>query len=131
MKWFGKCVDYFFTGMGFGAISYVCILTFLYPGVGLTVKETVSVLGISGVIGFLSMIFKTDLPMSADFGIHLVGTFVLFMLMAIINHWSININSIVIFIFMYGIIWLICLLEQKKTVDRINDRIKKRNLKQK
>ena len=67
MKWFGKCIDYFFTGMGFGAICYVCIMTFLYPGVGLTVKETVSVLGISGIIGFLSMIFKTDLPMSKVF----------------------------------------------------------------
>ena len=129
MKWFGKCIDYFFTGMGFGAICYVCIMTFLYPGVGLTVKETVSVLGISGIIGFLSMIFKTDLPMSAAFAIHFIGTFILFMLMATINHWVINISSIVMFILMYVVIWLICLLEQKKTVTRINDRIKKRNLK--
>ncbi|MGS0678894.1 DUF3021 domain-containing protein [Lactobacillus johnsonii] len=129
MKWFGKCVDYFFTGMGFGAICYVCILTFFTPGIAPTVRETISVLGISGVIGLFSMIFKTDLPMSAAFAIHFVGTFILFILMAIINQWSINISSIVIFILMYGIIWLICLLEQKKTVNRINDRIKKRNLK--
>ena len=112
MKWFGKCIDYFFTGMGFGAICYVCIMTFLYPGVGLTVKETVSVLGISGIIGFLSMIFKTDLPMSAAFAIHFIGTFILFMLMATINHWVINISSIVMFILIYVVIWLICLLEQ-------------------
>ncbi|WP_242368693.1 DUF3021 domain-containing protein [Lactobacillus intestinalis] len=129
MKWFGKCVDYFFTGMGFGAICYVCILTFFNPGIAPTVRETISVLGISGVIGLLSMIFKTDLPMSAAFALHFVGTFILFIFMAIINQWSINISSIVIFILMYGIIWLICLLEQKKTVNRINDRIKKRNLK--
>ena len=129
MKWFGKCVDYFFTGMGFGAICYVCILTFLYPGIAPTVREMTSVLGISGVIGLLSMIFKTDLPMSAAFAIHFVGTFLLFILMTLVNHWSINLATLIMFIFTYGIIWLICLLEQKKTVNRINDRIKKRNLK--
>ena len=104
-------------------------MSFLYAGVGLTVNVFVSVLGISGIIGFLSMIFKTDLPMSAAFAIHFIGTFILFMLMATINHWVINISSIVMFILMYVVIWLICLLEQKKTVNRINDKIKKRNLK--
>lgn len=131
MKWFGKCVDYFFTGMGFGAISYVCILTFFNPGIAPTVKETISVLGISGVIGLLSMIFKTDLPMTVDFIIHLIITFVLFILMAVINNWEVSVRSVILFVLIYVIIWFICLLEQKKTVNRINDRIKKRNLKQK
>lgn len=131
MKWFGKCVDYFFTGMGFGTISYVCILTFFNPGVAPTVKETISVLGISGVIGLLSMIFKTDLPMTVDFVIHLIITFVLFLLMVVINNWEVSVRSVVLFVLIYVIIWFICLLEQKKTVNRINDRIKKRNLKQK
>lgn len=131
MKWLGKCVDYFFTGMGFGAICYVCILTFFNPGVAPTIKETISVLGISGVIGLLSMIFKTDLPMTVEFTIHLIITFILFLLMAVINNWEVSLRSVLLFVFTYVIIWLICLLEQKKTVNRINDRIKKRNLKQK
>lgn len=132
MKWFGKCVDYFFTGMGFGAISYVCILTFLYPGIAPTIRETTSVLIISGFIGLVSMIFETDLPMSIAIIVHFVGTFCLFVVMALINpRWVINISTIVVFVLIYVIIWLICLLEQKKTVNRINDRIKKRNLKQK
>lgn len=130
MKWLGKCVDYFFTGMGFGAISYVCILTFFNPGIAPTVKETTSVLIISGLIGLLSMIFETDLPMSLAVAIHFIGTFALFIVMALINpRWLINISTIVMFVFIYMVIWLICLLEQKKTVARINDRIKKRNLK--
>lgn len=70
MKWFSKFLDYFFTGMGFGAICYLCILTFFYPGVAPTVKETVSVLILSGAIGFISMIFRTDLSMSVALGIH-------------------------------------------------------------
>ena len=85
MKWLGKCVDYFFTGMGFGAISYVCILTFLYPGIAPTVRETTSVLIISGFIGLISMIFETDLPMSIAIIIHFVGIFCLFVVMALIN----------------------------------------------
>lgn len=126
MKWFGKCVDYFFTGMGFGAICYVCILTFFNSGVAPTVKETVSVLGLSGLIGFVSLIFKSDLPITISFIIHLVVTFVLFLLMGAINNWEISLRSILLFILTYIIIWLICLLEQKKTVNRINDRIRKR-----
>ncbi|KRM34124.1 hypothetical protein FC44_GL000342 [Lactobacillus intestinalis DSM 6629] len=59
-----------------------------------------------------------------------MGTFCLFVVMALINpRWVINISTIVVFVLIYVIIWLICLLEQKKTVNRINDRIKKRNLK--
>lgn len=127
MKWLGKCIDYFFTGMGFGAISYVCILTFLYSGTGLTTKGTISVLGISGAIGLISMIFKTELPMSAAFAIHLVGTFILFWIMCSINDWLVNTSSILLFIFIYALIWLICLLEQKKTINKINARIRKRN----
>lgn len=129
MKWFGKCVNYFFTGMGFGAICYVCILTFFNPGIAPTVKETLSVLCLSGVIGLVSMIFRTDLPITIAFAIHLIITFILFLLMAVINNWEVSLRSVLLFVFTYVIIWLICLLEQKKTVNRINDRIKKRNLK--
>ena len=118
MKWFGKCLNYFFTGMGFGAICYVCVLTFFNPGVAPTIKSTVSVLGISGVIGFLAMIFKTDLPIGGAIAIHFIG----------INQWQINVSSILLFLFIYIVIWIICLLEQKKTIDRINVRIKKRNI---
>ena len=128
MKWFGKCLNYFFTGMGFGAICYVCVLTFFNPGVPPTIKSTVSVLGISGVIGFLAMIFKTDLPIGGAIAIHFIGTFILFWVMCGINQWQINVSSILLFLFMYIVIWIICLIEQKKTIDRINVRIKKRNI---
>lgn len=109
--------------MGFGAICYVCVLTFFNPGVPPTIKSTVSVLGISGVIGFLAMIFKTDLPIGGAIAIHFIGTFILFWVMC-----GINVSSILLFLFIYIVIWIICLLEQKKTIDRINVRIKKRNI---
>ncbi|KRK28926.1 hypothetical protein FC29_GL001120 [Lactobacillus acidophilus DSM 20079 = JCM 1132 = NBRC 13951 = CIP 76.13] len=104
------------------------MLTFFNPGVAPTIKSTVSVLGISGVIGFLAMIFKTDLPIGGAIAIHFIGTFILFWVMCGINQWQINVSSILLFLFIYIVIWIICLLEQKKTIDRINVRIKKRNI---
>lgn len=131
MKWFSKLIDYFFTGMGFGAICYICILTFLNPGIAPTVKETISILILSGIIGLLSLIFRTDLPMGLAFGIHFVITFVLFGVMSLMNHWPISVVNILIYIVLYIIIWLIVILEQKKTVNRINAKIRTRNFSKK
>lgn len=126
MKKFGKYLDYFVTGMGFGAISYLCILTFIYPGVAPTSLSVISILGISGLIGILSMIFKTDLPIVIAIIIHLSGTFIAFVVMALINHWTIGIVSICLFCLIYLIIWLILIGEQKRTVDQLNAQIKAR-----
>lgn len=48
-----KFIKYFFTGMGFGAISYLCMLTFMYHQAAPTVIGTISVLALSGLIGIL------------------------------------------------------------------------------
>lgn len=126
MKKFGKYLDYFVTGMGFGAISYLCILTFIYPGVAPTSWGAISILGISGLIGILSMIFKTDLPITVAIIIHLIGTFIAFIVMALINHWTIGIASVGMFFLIYLIIWLILIGEQKRTINQMNARIKLR-----
>lgn len=124
MKKFGKYLDYFVTGMGFGAISYLCILTFIYPGTAPTSKGVISVFIISGLIGILSMIFRTDLPITIAIIIHLIGTFIAFAVMALINHWNIGIASICLFLLIYLIIWLILIGEQKRTINQLNTRIK-------
>ncbi len=126
MRRFSTCFQYFFTGMGFGAITYLCILTFFYDAAVLTVIGTTSVLLLSGLIGLLSMIMRTDLPFTISLAIHLVGTFFIFWLMVLINHWGLNWWNIFLFFLIYVIIWLICLLEQRTAVHRINDAIRKK-----
>lgn len=126
MKKFGKYLDYFVTGMGFGAISYLCVLTFIYPGVAPSRLGLISVLVISGLIGVLSMIFKTDLPITLAIFIHLVGTFIAFIVMALINQWNIGVVSICLFFLIYLIIWIILIGEQKRTINQLNARIRAR-----
>ena len=78
MRKFSKFLDYFFTGMGFGAICYLCILTFANPGVPPTAKGVVSIFILSGLIGILSMIFQTDLPLLSAIIIHFIGFYICF-----------------------------------------------------
>lgn len=124
MSRFSTSLKYFFTGMGYGAICFLCILTFFYPNVAPTARNTVSVLLLSGLIGILSMIMRTDLPLSVSLLIHLIGTFFIFWLMVSINQWGFNWWSILLFIVIYVVIWLICILEQRKAIDRINTAIR-------
>ncbi|WP_251716633.1 DUF3021 domain-containing protein [Lactobacillus agrestimuris] len=131
MKLFSKYVDYFFTGVGFGSICYLCILTFMYPGVAPTVKGVSSVFLLSGLIGIWSMIFKTDLSLISAIIIHFIGTFIIFLVMAYINAWRISWISIFIFVLAYIVIWIIIFLGQKKTISKINIKIKQRNLNRK
>ena len=77
------------------------------------------------------MIFKTDLPLLSAIIIHFIGSFILFLIMSFINNWLISWDSIFIFILVYIIIWLIILLEQRKTVNKLNAKIKQRNFNRK
>lgn len=129
MKLFSKCLDYFVTGMGFGAICYLCILTFSYPGVAPTIKGVSSVLLLSGLIGLLSMIFRTELPLLSAIIIHIIGTFILFLIMVLVNNWIMDWASIIVFILAYVIIWSVIILEQRKAINKINKKIIQRNKK--
>lgn len=124
MSRFSTFLKYLFTRMGYGDICFLCILTFIYPNVVPTARNTVSVLILSGLIGILSMIMHTDLPLSVSLLIHLIGTFFIFWLMVSINQWGFNWWSILLFIVIYVVIWLICILEQRKAIGRINAAIR-------
>lgn len=126
MKKIGKLLDYFMTGVGFGAIAYLLILTFVENGATPTPRGVVSIFIISGLIGILSMIFKTDLSLTLSLGVHLVGTFIAFLVMAIINNWQLGVPSISLFFSIYLVIWLILILEQKKTINQLNIKIRDR-----
>lgn len=131
MKLLGKCLLYSCVGIGIGAVCYLSILTFIYPGVAPTVLGLISVFVISALIGLLSMIFETDMPFTYAIGIHLVGTFLLYVIMNLINNWPINRWTVFIFVLVYLIVWLIVILTQGSKIHRLNMKIKQRNSKQK
>ena len=114
--------------MGFGATTYLIIITFASPSVP-TRLGVISVFIISGLIGILSMIFAMDVPPAIAFSVHIIGTFLLVLLMSWINKWPINFWLIGVFILVYVIIWLIVILSQVRIVKEINSSIKKRNAK--
>ena len=126
MRKLSNFINYFFTGVGFGAATYLIILTFAFPDVP-TRLGVISVFIISGLIGILSMIFAMDVPPAIAFSIHIIGTFLLVLLMSWINKWPINFWLIGVFILAYIVIWLIVIFSQVKTVKEINSSIKKRN----
>lgn len=128
MRKLSNFINYFFTGVGFGAATYLIILTFASPSIP-TGLGVISVLIISGLIGILSMIFAMDVPPAIAFSVHIIGTFLLVLLMCWINKWPINFCLVGVFVLVYIVIWLIIILSQRQTVKEINSSIKKRNAK--
>ena len=130
MKIWRKILDYFVTGIGFGAITYLLILGMLSDSVGdvdVPLKSVLIVFICSGLIGELSFLFQTDLSYLLALGLHLVGTLILFSIMMILNHWIINWQTLMIFILSYIVIWIIIRLTQERDIRKINQQIKKRS----
>lgn len=130
MKIWRKILDYFVTGIGFGAIMYLLILGMLSDSVGdvdVPLKSVLIIFICSGLIGELSFLFQTDLSYLLALGLHLVGTFILFSIMMILNHWIINWQTLMIFILSYIVIWIIIRLTQERDIRKINQQIKKRS----
>lgn len=127
MRLFGKCLLYGGIGIGIGAVCYLSILTFAYPGVAPIILGLISVFVISALIGLLSMIFETDLPFTYAIGIHLIGTFLLYGSMNLINKWPISRWTVFIFVLVYLIVWLFLILVQWDKINKLNAKIKRRN----
>lgn len=130
MKIWRKILDYFVTGVGFGAITYLLILGMVSDSVGdvdVPLKSVLIVFICSGLIGELSFLFQTDLSYLLALGLHLVGTFILFSIMMILNHSIVNWQTLLIFILVYIVIWIIIRLTQERDLRSINQQIKKRS----
>ncbi len=130
MKTWQKALDYFVTGMGFGAIIYLVILGVTYENIGelrVSLKSVFIVFVYSGLIGELSFLFETTLSYFWALILYLIGTFVLFSVMMLLNYWVIDWQTLLIFVIAYVIIWFVIILTQEKDIRRINQQIKKRN----
>ena len=116
----------FIRGMGYGSITYLAIIAFLTPNMTVSTTSVITVFVISGLIGELSFVFQTELPYSIALVIHLIGTFILYSVMMLINHWPLNWQTIIIFIIVYIAIWLFIRLLEEQHINRINKQIRNR-----
>ncbi|WP_093625201.1 DUF3021 domain-containing protein [Limosilactobacillus gorillae] len=119
-------IRYFVRGMGYGSIAYLAIIAFLSQNSSISTTNIITVFIISGLIGELSFLFQTKLSFSNALIIHLTGTFILFLGMMLINRWLFNWQTILIFIFVYIMIWIIIRLVEERQIHRINQQIKNR-----
>lgn len=119
-------IRYFIRGMGYGSITYLAIIAFLTHNMTVSTTSVITVFIISGLIGELSFVFQTELPYSIALVIHLIGTFILYSVMMLINHWPLNWQTIVIFIIGYIAIWLFIRLLEEQHINRINKQIRNR-----
>lgn len=116
----------FCIGIGFAATTYLIIITMRIQPTMPTFLNTISVLIIGGIIGQLSLIFKTDLSYLSALIIHFVLTFILVLIMIWINHWSLNLISILMIVLIYLIIWGIIRINQVNDVNKINKKLRDR-----
>ena len=119
-------IRYFIRGMGYGSITYLAIIAFLTHNMTVSTTSVITVFIISGLIGELSFVFQTELTYSIALVIHLIGTFILYSVMMLINHWPLNWQTIVIFIIVYIAIWLFIRLLEEQHINRINKQIRNR-----
>lgn len=113
-------------GVGFAATTYLIVLTIQFQKTMPTSRNTVSVLIVGGIIGLLSLIFKTDLSYLVALIIHFILTFILVLIMIWINHWSLNLTSILMIVLIYVIIWAVIRINQVNDVNKINKKLRDR-----
>ena len=110
--------------MGYGSITYLAIIAFLTHNMTVSTTSVITVFIISGLIGELSFVFQTELQYSIALVIHLIGTFILYSVMMLINHWPLNWQTIVIFIIVYIAIWLFISLLVEQHINLIINQIR-------
>ncbi|MCC4370821.1 DUF3021 domain-containing protein [Limosilactobacillus reuteri] len=57
---------------------------------------------------------------------HLIGTFILYSAIMLINHWQLDWQTIIIFLIVYIAIWIFIRLVEEQHINRINQQLRKR-----
>ncbi|MFC6323006.1 DUF3021 domain-containing protein [Companilactobacillus baiquanensis] len=130
-----KAVKYFVIGVLLGSFSFLLILLFS-DGMLVESKSVLSLFLFSGLIGLVSMIFKTEwFNFPIRLLIHLLVTIVIVCLMMYFAGWW---NLIVVehipsfgitFALIYIVVWIMLYLADVTNTKKINDVIQKRKAK--
>ncbi|MBS9335562.1 DUF3021 domain-containing protein [Fructobacillus sp. M1-13] len=121
-----KIIQHIVSGIGFGSATYLIILSLQdTSSVTIPLQDIWAILLMSACIGLLSTIFDSDrLSFFTLFIIHLLGTAVIVWLTGkTTGCFHTDMNNPVIWLYFsiaYAIIWLVILMNMKKTVSDIN-----------
>lgn len=115
----------FCIGAGYGAVTYLIVLTLQFQQSMPTVINTASVLIISGLIGIASLVFEFDIGYLTALLLHFVITCGLISLMVWINHWDFNLITLMMTIAIYLIVWGFMRLNQVNDISQINQKLRK------
>ncbi|WP_125590150.1 DUF3021 domain-containing protein [Companilactobacillus jidongensis] len=132
MTKFLKTIRYFLIGVLLGSFSFLVVGLFS-GGIGIDVREILSLFFFSGLIGIVSMIFDTDwFSFPIRLLIHMLVTIIIVMIMMYTAGWQLinHLGSFVItVIVIYGLVWLIMYLADITDTKKINNAIRKRKSK--
>lgn len=115
----------FCIGAGYGAVTYLIVLTLQFQQSMPTVINTASVLIISGLIGIASLVFEFDIGYLTALLLHFVITCGLISLMVWINRWDFNLITLMMTIAIYLIVWGFMRLNQVNDISQINQKLRK------
>lgn len=127
-----KMFIYGFRGMGYGAVTFLLLIAMHVAPTTVSAKNVLSLLLVSAAIGLLSMIFDDghqEVAWPLAYGIHLIGTASLMLVLMAYNHWSLGPMAVASFLLIYVIIWAVVMLGQHFRVTKINQALKQRTQK--
>jgi Na+/glutamate symporter len=122
-----KVIHSFITGIAFGAVTYLVLITMgLQPYVP-SVWNTFSVLLISGMIGVSSLIMDLEMfNWSVGILSHLVVTLFLVWSMMKINNWPFSWMVFAIVLIVYVIIWSVIRIQEWSDIKKVNTALNQR-----
>ena len=116
----------FCMGIGYGAVTYLIVVTLRIQSSMPSILNTASVLIISGLIGVASLVFELDIGYLTALLIHFVITCGLIAVMIWINHWEFTFITLIMTVIIYLIVWGLMRLNQVNDVSRINRKLRDR-----
>lgn len=127
-KLLDKIIKYMLIGIGFGSTSYLLTLTFGFQQNLPTLKNTMSILVMSMLIGIVSMIYDVEkIPFLLALVMHFIATLFLVIVTMLFNGWSVTEPVFwLIFIGIYVAIWLIIALTIRINAREMNEQLRKK-----
>lgn len=126
--------NYFINGVGYGVFGFIAYNLIQNKTVTISPSEMLSIMVCSGLIGLLTLIFDTyNMPTIIELMVHFIGTTIIISFMTFCLNGNLNIlksfDYWVVYLSIYVIIWIVVELRIFLTVNKINEKVAKRNKK--
>ncbi|MCD2256709.1 DUF3021 domain-containing protein [Lactobacillus sp. CC-MHH1034] len=114
------------TGIGFGATVYLLMLIFNVQPNHPSIRNGLSVLLLSGLIGLISQVFISEWSVGLQLVSHFIGTLLIVLGMMGLNHWLSIIalkRFLGLFVLVYLLVWGGVYLQLRIDIHQINEKL--------